>query len=347
MNTAVRHAIVFTLTAGLCAGALHCSAQDVRPASEFALPSGAWSRPVMLSHSKVLILRRPVGQRNVSDEAVLGDIRSMRNELNVIARHKDVETAVAIDSVDSVSYVTVSGGEAALWDGDGTHLKNWKLTPEFFTPDAAVWPHSETIALRSINRESSRVSLWRIDMKRDSVTQFATHSEMHMLERPPTEEPVFVSVNDGNGSIIQTYDRNGTAGKSIAIPKGFLASSATANGLQIWGRTIREDRKSTQIAFLEIRDPMAVIAVSANNWHAVEPRVSASGKVAFCRIVTRDGAQHLCLISNGQVRTIHERLVPGGGRFNWSDSGTELISIVSDEDGHERVRIDPIGAASL
>lgn len=341
------YAIVFTLTSAMCSVGFDCCAQDVRPVIELALPSGEWQRPAIFSKSKVLILHRPVGQRNILHEAVLGDIQNTNKELLITAHHKDVETAIIIGSANSDSYLTVSGGEATLRDGDGMVLNNWKLAPEYFTPDSAFRPHFGTIALRSINLETGSASLWRIDITRDSVTRFATRRKMNILIQPTAADRVIVFEDDGNHNVLQEYDRDGDAGKSTTVPKGFLASAATADGLQVWGRAIRTDGESTQIAFIEIRDPAKVTTVSPNDWHTVEPLVSALGDVAFCRIISRDRAQHLCIFSDGRVRTIHERLVPGGYRFNWSDSGRELISIVSDDDGHELVRVDPVDEPNL
>ena len=93
-----------------------------------ALASSHSGWPQHLLKSKVLILHRPVGQRNVLHEAVLGDIQNTNKELLVTVRHKDVETAIIIGSANSDSYLTVSGGEASLRDGNGMVLKNWGET---------------------------------------------------------------------------------------------------------------------------------------------------------------------------------------------------------------------------
>jgi hypothetical protein len=151
---------------------------------------------------------------------------------------------------------------------------------------------------------------------------------------------VHVYTNGEEGKTVREFDSEGNASKSTVVPANFLASAATADGRLVWGRTVNKDRLATQIAFFDTQGTGSVVTVGEKEWHTVEPIVSAFGDVAFCRIVSREGAQHLCVASKGKVHTIHERLVPGGGRFSWSHSGKELISIVIDQDGGERLRID-------
>jgi|GEM_PF-5475535 len=334
--------LVIMLTFAACATGLNCFAQDIESVRVYRLPNASWNRPLIQSKSTVLMLQRPVGPRNVPYDAILADVRDTENDLVETARYKDVATTATFHHADRRGFFKVSRGKGTLWNEDGSTRLSWKLAPEYFTTDAAVLSHFGTIALRSFNEDTKVFSIWWIDIKSDVVERIVTSTDMHLLSQPTTANSIFVNIGDEQRRFIREIDQHGTLGKSMVIPRGFLASSASADGLRIWGRNIHADGRSTAIAFFETKDPAKVTSLTDDTWDSVEPQVSALGEVAFCRKVGPGGTQHLCTITDGKVRTIHERLVPGGGYFNWSDSGTELVSIVLDDEGRECIQIDTI-----
>jgi len=335
--------VVIAFIAALYAAAVE--AQDLGAVREYRLPNGSWNRPLMQSKSRLLILQRPVGPRNVPYDAILTDFRDDENDTIEIARYKDVATTATIHHADRPGFFTVTAGEATLWNDDRSPRMNWILVPEYFTTDAVILSHFDTIAIRSFNEDMKVFSIWWIDMKSEKVERIVTGTDLHLLSQPETANFVYLNIREDTRRFIHEIDHHGILKKSTLIPQNFLASAVSADGLHVWGRYIHDDRRSMGIAFFETNVPAKVTKLTEGTWDCAEPLVSALGEVAFYRKVDPVGTQHLCMVAEGKVRTIHERLVPGGGCFNWSDSGTELVSIVLDDGGHECVRIDTIHLA--